>query len=442
VAKLESDHARLLISFQYHGRRCREYLGLKDTRENRRAATVMVREIELEMVSGKFDYAAHFPSRRNLERLGLRTIEPPTARETPTLGDFAARWLDERRAQLSAATAYDYLTIIRGHIFPSALSAKRLDTIDDGDITRLVGELRQKQTKYGTPVSDRRINMVIARLRTIFATARRRKLISDDPMKYVDNLREPKPDVDPLTLEEAERLLATASGQDRALFTVLIFTGLRPNEALALKWNDIDFDREVIRVRRSINRFEGVGLPKTASSEREVDMLPNVRAALQEQRARSQLRSDFVFPSETGGPLDLTNLRERNWRRVIRKSGLRKRTLYQCRHSYAALQLSRGENPQYVAHQMGHTTLEMIIRHYGRWMRKPERVGRLAEQLASKFPPSLPEICQKMAESGTSSARATARGSSQAIDFVGRKGGAGDRGRTGDVQLGKLAFYH
>ena len=48
------------------------------------------------------------------------------------------------------------------------------------------------------------------------------------------------------------------------------------------------------------------------------------------------------------------------------------RTLYQRRHRYAALQLSRRENPQYLAPQMGHITLEMIIRHYGRWMRRPE----------------------------------------------------------------------
>ena len=89
-----------------------------------------------------------------------------------------------------------------------------------------------------------------------------------------------------------------------------------PTRRLRCSWNDIDFDREVIRVRRSINRFEGVGLPKTASSEREVDMLPNVRAVLKQQRSRSQLRSEFVFPSEVGGPLDLTNLRERNWRRL------------------------------------------------------------------------------------------------------------------------------
>ena len=427
---------------EYRGVRCREYLGLKDFRENRRAAQRIVRELELEIAGGKFDYATRFPTSRNLQRLGLRVDAPSENPATPTLGEFATSWLDERRAQLSAATAYDYLTILRTHIVPSKLSEKRLDAIDDGDITRLIGELRQKHTKYGGLVSGRRVNMVIARLRTIFATAQRRKLISDDPMKYVDNLREPKPDVDPLTLEEAERLLAAAPGQDRGIFTVLIYTGLRPNEALALSWNDIDFDREVIRVRRSINRFEGVGLPKTASSEREVDMLPNVRAVLKQQRSRSQLRSEFVFPSEVGGPLDLTNLRERNWRRLLRRTGLRPRTLYQCRHTYAALQLSRGENPQYIAHQMGHTTLEMIIRHYGRWMRKPERVGRLAEQLSAKLSPNLPEICQKIGGGGLSAARIGTAKSLQGADSKRESSGAGDRGRTGDVQLGKLAFYH
>ena len=219
----------------------------------------------------------------------------------------------------------------------------------------------------------------------------------------------------------------------RAIITVLIFCGLRPNEAFALRWEDVDFDREQLRIRRSIHRFAGIGLPKTASSEREVDMLPPVRAELQEQRARSQLRSEFVFASETGGPLDLTNLRERNWRRLVRKSGLRPRTLYQCRHTFAALQLSRGENPQYVAHQMGHANLEMIIRHYARWTRKPERVGKLSALLEADFPPEMPEICQKIA--GAEEPTHT-RQPSKGLDFTRRKSGAGDRGRTGDVQLG------
>jgi integrase len=87
-------------------------------------------------------------------------------------------------------------------------------------------------------------------LRTIFSIAKRRKLILEDPMVFVKNLREAKGEVDPFTLEEAERLIDTANGQDRTIAAVLIFCGLRPNEAFALRWCDIDFDREQVRIRR------------------------------------------------------------------------------------------------------------------------------------------------------------------------------------------------
>ena len=166
-------------------------------------------------------------------------------------------------------------------------------------------------------------------------------------------------------------------------------------------------------------------------------MLPNVRAALQEQRARSQLRSDFIFPSETGGPLDLTNLRERNWRRVIRKSGLRKRTLYQCRHSYAALQLSRGENPQYVAHQMRHTTLERSSATTGAGCGS----RRESDASPSNLPPNSRQVCQKFARKWPDQApQAPApqrADSSQTIDSIGRKGGAGNRGGPATSSLGR-----
>jgi integrase len=79
-------------------------------------------------------------------------------------------------------------------------------------------------------------------------------------------LREPKAGVDRFELEEAARLINAAAGQDRAIITVLIFCGLRPNEALALRWQDMDFDRRILKIRRTIRRLGGIGLPKTASS--------------------------------------------------------------------------------------------------------------------------------------------------------------------------------
>ena len=55
MARLESDHGRLLVSFQFNGVRCREYLGLDDSRDNRRTAARTVNEIECELKAGKFE---------------------------------------------------------------------------------------------------------------------------------------------------------------------------------------------------------------------------------------------------------------------------------------------------------------------------------------------------------------------------------------------------
>ena len=72
MARLESDHGRLLVSFQFNGVRCREYLGLDDTRDDRRTGARTVNEIECELKAGKFDYAARFPESRRLERFGIK----------------------------------------------------------------------------------------------------------------------------------------------------------------------------------------------------------------------------------------------------------------------------------------------------------------------------------------------------------------------------------
>ena len=436
----------MLIGFRFRGERCREYFDLDDNRDNRGVAARTLKEIEVELASGKFDYAARFPESPRLAHFGLtpQPIRAPSQEEkpqTPTLGEFAESWLEERRTVLTLATAYDYDRLIKALLLPAPLAQRPIGQTDDGDINRFLGELMKRKGLNGPQIGPRRINMMIARLRTIFSIAKRRKIIAEDPMPYIKNLREPKGDVDPFTLEEAERIIDRATGQDRTLLAVLIFCGLRPNEALALRWQDVDFDREQLMIRRSIHRFSGIGLPKNASSEREVDMLALVVDELQEQRTRTQLRGELVFLNEDGGPLDLTNFRERNWKRILVKASLRHRNIYQCRHTFAALQLSRGENPQYVSHQMGHTNLEMVIRHYARWQRKPERVGTLAHQLSAKFPQILPEKCQKMAAADAPSVRGASRRSSQTADSTRGNRGAGDRGRTGDVQLGKLAFY-
>jgi len=288
------------------------------------------------------------------------------------LGDFAERWLDERKPHLTPQVYYNYRVLIRRHLLAHRLARRALAEINDGDIASLVNDLRNPRAAGGKPLSPNRINDLLKRLRSIFRAARRRKLIADDPMEYVERLREPKPDVDPFDLNEALRIIEAARGWEKSFLAVLLFTGMRPGEALALTWDSVDFEHNLIRVRRTVNRRFGFGLPKTPGSARDVEMNATVVAALKEQRARSQLKGELVFPSEVGTPIDLQNFRRRNWARILRRAKVPARALYQCRHTFVRLALEHGDHPQHIASMLGHVSTEMVFKRYGRWMHRPE----------------------------------------------------------------------
>ena len=97
-----------------------------------------------------------------------------------------------------------------------------------------------------------------------------------------------------------------------------------------------------------------------------------MRAALMEQRARSQLKGELVFPSAAGTPLNLLNLRRRNWPRILRGAKVTPRVLYQRRHTFVRLALEHGDHPQDIAAMLGHVSTETVFKRYGRWMRRPE----------------------------------------------------------------------
>ncbi len=303
-----------------------------------------------------------------------------------TLGELAERWLAERNPHLTPQVAYNYRVLIGRHLLTHRLARRRLAEINDGDIASLVNDLRDADVMDGKPLSPGRVNDLLKRLRSIFRTARRRKLITDDPMEYVERLRQPAPEVDPFSLDEALRILEAAHQWERGFLAVLLFTGMRPGEALALSWDAIDFEHDLIRVRRTVNARYGFGLPKTPGSARDVEMGATVRAALMEQRARSQLRGDLVFPSETGTPIQMQNFRLRNWPRILRRAKVLPRVLYQCRHTFVRLALEHGDHPQHIAAMLGHVSTEMVFKRYGRWMRRPESaaLARLDDAIRAK----------------------------------------------------------
>ncbi len=221
--------------------------------------------------------------------------------------------------------------------------------------------------------------------------ASRREAIDEPPTENIRRLKEIKPFIDPFSFQEMKLLLGNVDPHYGAYFTTAFLTGMRPNEMIALKWSNVDFEMRCITVRES--RVLGIeGPPKTMSSYRDIDMLDPLLEALRTHREGAPAGETYVFPGKTGRPLEVNNLRKRVWYPAIAAAGLRRRTMYQTRHTFASLMLGHGEDPLWVARMLGHTGLEMIFKHYGKFIRNRSRKdgGRFLEGLkeAETFPPS------------------------------------------------------
>jgi integrase len=97
-------------------------------------------------------------------------------------------------------------------------------------------------------------------------------------------------------------------------------------------------------------------------------MFEPVRDLLLRHRGDERLRSDYVFLNQDGRSIDITTLRRRIWYPALQRAGLRARTLYQTRHTFATLMLATGENPEWIARQLGHTSTHMLFQRYAKFI--------------------------------------------------------------------------
>jgi integrase len=153
----------------------------------------------------------------------------------------------------------------------------------------------------------------------------------------------------------------------RDVLELLAFTGLRVNEALGLRWCDIDHETKVIRVRQQLSRQRTPKRLKTDAGLRDVIMAPSVERLLQHQffTASNRAPDDLVFSDTTGRGLDYRDIGEA-FQAAVKSAGLKahgRLTLHSLRHGFASMLIAQGLNVVFVSHQLGHakptTTLEV-----------------------------------------------------------------------------------
>ena len=123
------------------------------------------------------------------------------------------------------------------------------------------------------------------------------------------------------------------------------------------------------------------------SAEYDPGILENEREREREaQKNISYQRSEFVFCNRNGGPLDYRQVNRKVWHPLLRHLGLQSRRAYHSRHTAATLWLSAGENPEWIARQLGHATTEMLFRVYSRYVpNMTRRDGSAFEDMLTKF---------------------------------------------------------
>ena len=374
----------LLIDFNFLGIRCREQTALTDTPANRKTLEKLLQKIEAEILLGTFAYANYFPSSSMLKKfddITHRKLAVNSAGRLPTFEEFSQIWLAEMAISWRLSYAKTMDMIVKNRLIPY-FGIKEVDSITKADLSQFRATLGKVRRENGEPISAVYINRHIKTMQMIIREAADRyQFTAPDRMKP---LKTKKTDVDPFTLPEVSLLLSKVPEAFRNYYIVRFFSGMRTAEIDGLKWRYVDFERGLILVRETVvgGRIE---YTKTDGSQREIVMSALVRDALLTQQKETGNKT-FVFSTKNDTPHNHRNITQRIWYPALDASGLRHRTPDQTRHTAATLWLAAGENPEWIARQMGHTTSEMLFKVYSRYVPNLTRQdGSAFENLLTNF---------------------------------------------------------
>ncbi len=302
-----------------------------------------------------------------------------------TLATYVEEWY-KTKASVSESTLNGYRSQMKLYILPR-LGHLRLHEITPLAVQDTINSLRDQG------LAARTIEYAHAVLHQALQKAVKLGLLVRNPTEDTELPPRTRRAFTILSPEQMVNLLESEKGKPLyPLWLLLLGTGLRPGEALALKWSDLDGD--TLRLQRVLVR-NGSGAydvaeqrAKTDQSLRAVTLSKSVLEALKAHRQRQvegmlslgerYERNDFIFAARFGSFLDPNNVRNR-WKSALKRAGLPANVrLYDTRHSHATALLNAGNvNLAWVSARLGHTSVQTTESVYARVL--PEAHRQMAD---------------------------------------------------------------
>lgn len=356
-----SGKRSLQAQFFYRGARCREtFKGLDpDVKAHVKIATNRVGALQDAIARDTFNYIEFFPESKRAKLFGFggsRTVEE--------IGDS---YLSDIERSHPHSTYRAYSGAMKRFVYPQLGPMRARDVSPEHirDLFRESSISLKTARNYTTPLLG------------LFQRALDDGDISSNPMERVTVKRliprerhKTDYEVDPLSETEIGAFLA-ACERVRPLWApywqLAFYTGLRTSEQFGLEWadwrgNELDICRAIVERKLKDET-------KTLAGNRTLTLSPMAEAALTAQKPQTAFRERIFWNPNTKTPLLDYETSQRCFDYVCKAAKVRRRNQYQTRHSFATNMLIGGENPLFVAHQMGHRDLQMLFRVYAKWIK-------------------------------------------------------------------------
>ena len=290
---------------------------------------------------------------------------------------FAREWFkDYAEIKLKRLTLCGYHNMEK-RVY-AAIGHIRVDRISPLDIQKFVSALK------GDGLAPSTVKNHVRFVSVILNYAVRKRIITYNPCVTVDYPEARETERDFYTTEEVKKLLGLLrdEGEDKkpfaVFFTLAAYTGCRKGELLGLEWKDVDFNSNIISIKRayyysSVEHTHYTDTPKTKKSQRSLKLPACVMDALQElqewqDRQReicggSWVESDRLFTNFDGSPMS-TTAPYSYLQAFSKKAGLRAVTIHSFRHFNASALIDAGVDVVTVQTALGHSTAATTLNIY------------------------------------------------------------------------------
>jgi integrase len=309
-----------------------------------------------------------------------------------TVAQWLTHWIDNIAVtpRVTEYTHAGYRVDVEKHLIPG-IGAHWLDRLEPEHLERLYANMQAAGLSAGTA------HHVHRTARNALNEAVRRGRLTRNPAALAKAPTVSEEEVEPYDIPEIRRLLEVAAQRrNSARWAVALALGLRQGEALGLKWDDVDLDKGILRIRRSRlrpryehgcggtcgrkagfcpqrrNTRPPTGKVKSKAGRRTVGLPAQLVALLRQHRteqdaeralARQLWHEDgWVFATTTGQALN-TMTDYKQWKDLLKAAGLREARLHDARHTAATVLLILGQPERTVMSLMGWSTTDMATRY-------------------------------------------------------------------------------